>query len=148
MNEIVKKALNSGIVSKMTGEAGKNLVSKINPMETINQLYSMYSEYKQVVQHEKTVRDGIEADKKVSIERIQAQRDIIMTYLDKSFDERKDNFKKFFDVLDNALEKEQIDIVVKTLDSITVLAKSSPFKDIASIVQVKKMIDNDEPINL
>jgi hypothetical protein len=148
MNKIVKKALNSGLVSKMTGEVVKNQVSKINPTEAISQLYSAYSEYKQVVQHEKTKRKEIEAVKKVDIERIHAQRDIIMTYLDKSFDERKDIFKKYFDVLDAALESGQIDTIVKTLDSITGLAKSSPFKDIASIVQVKKMIDNEEPINL
>ena len=50
-------------------------------------------------EQQKTVRKDIEAKRDSDIARIQAQKEIIMIYLEKSFDERKENFSKLFQVI-------------------------------------------------
>ncbi|NLZ57099.1 MAG: hypothetical protein GX898_02135 [Corynebacterium sp.] len=56
-----------------------------------------------------------------------------MDYLDRSFDERKENFQRLFTVVDDALEKDNIQQLAMGLDSILKLAETSPFKDLSSI---------------
>jgi hypothetical protein len=57
----------------------------------------------------------------------------VMTYLDKSFDERRENFQKLFSVVDDALEKDNMQELAMSLEGIIKLAESSPFKDLQTI---------------
>ena len=74
------------------------------------------------------------------IHQINAQRDIPMTYLEHSFDERRENFQQFFEILDRAIDKGDTANVAATLSSIVELAQSSPFKDIASVQAVRNVL--------
>ncbi|NLG10097.1 MAG: hypothetical protein GX562_00990 [Coriobacteriaceae bacterium] len=56
-----------------------------------------------------------------------------MMYLDKSFDERKENFHALFSVVDDALEKNNMQQLAMSLESIIKLAEASPFKDLETI---------------
>lgn len=76
-------------------------------------------------------QERIRANAQSEIANIHAVRDVLLTYLDRSFDERRKNFDALFSMLDRALEAGQLDAVAKTLDSVVALAASSPFKDLA-----------------
>jgi hypothetical protein len=60
-------------------------------------------EWHAVTEQEKTRREEIRAWKESQLEIIQVQRSFLLTALDKTFDERRENFRRLFDQLDRAL---------------------------------------------
>jgi hypothetical protein len=85
-------------------------------------------------------RERIRADAAQAVERIHSVRDVLLTYLDRSFDERRENFSRLFDTLDKALEAGQLDAVAKTLDAVVALAAESPFKALADAATASKIL--------
>lgn len=85
------------------------------------------------VQSAETERAAIAAWENAQIERIQAQRAVLLKALELTFDERQENFRRLFDGLDSALSAEDTSQVASFLESITDLAKVSPFKELANL---------------
>lgn len=82
----------------------------------------------------------IRADAEVKIAGVHATRDVLLQYLDRSFDERRKNFDALFGTLDRALADGQLEAAAKTLDAVVALAASSPFKDLADVSKAHKML--------
>lgn len=118
------------------------LTESIDPTECFQQLISQYLEYKTIVEQEKTKRREIKAWEKTTIAKINTYRDFVMEYLDRSFDERSENFRKLFDVVDQAMATNNNTQLGLALDSITELAKSSPFKELANLASVQAALDD------
>jgi ribonucleotide reductase alpha subunit len=116
----------------------------INPVECLQQMVSAYTEYKIIAEQEKTKRREIEAWEKETITKINAQRELLMAYLDRSFDERAENFRALFAVVDNAIASGNNEQLALTLNSITEIAKSSPFKDLANLASVRAALDDPD----
>lgn len=79
-------------------------------------------------EEQKTERVKIEEESKQRIERIHAQRDFLITYLEKTFDERKQQFDHYFIALDKAIDRNDPQMMAMCLNSISSLALSSPFR--------------------
>ncbi|WP_341733692.1 hypothetical protein [Microcoleus sp. EPA2] len=105
--------------------------------DVLQQVIAHYAEYKQIAEQERTKRREIKAWEKESLAKIKAQRDLLMEYLDRSFDERSQNFNQLFDVVDRAIASGNNEQLGLALDSITELAKSSPFKELANLYSVQ-----------
>ena len=105
--------------------------------DALQQVIAHYAEYKQIAEQERTKRREIKAWEKESLAKINAQRDLLMEYLDRSFDERSKNFKQLFDVVDRAIASGNNEQLGLALHSITELAKSSPFKELANLSSVQ-----------
>ncbi|HYX14748.1 MAG TPA: hypothetical protein VE944_10345 [Nostoc sp.] len=116
----------------------------INPAECLQQMVSAYTEYKIIAEQEKTNRREIEAWENETITKINAQRELLMAYLDRSFDERAENFRALFAVVDNAIASGNNEQLALTLNSITEIAKSSPFKDLANLASVRAALDDPD----
>jgi len=116
----------------------------INPAECLQQIVSAYTEYKIIAEQEQTKRREIEAWEKVTIAKINAQRDLLMAYLSRSFDERAENFRALFGVVDQAIAADNNDQLALALHSITELAKSSPFKELANLASVRAALDDPD----
>lgn len=116
----------------------------INPAECLQQMVSAYAEYKIIAEQEQTKRREIEAWEKETITKINAQRELLMVYLDRSFDERAENFRALFAVVDNAIASGNNEQLALTLNSITEIAKSSPFKDLANLASVRAALDDQD----
>ncbi|MEP0801506.1 hypothetical protein [Funiculus sociatus] len=119
----------------------------INPAEClqqIQQIVSAYTEYKIIAEQEQTKRCEIEVWEKERIAKINAQRDLLMAYLDRSFDERAENFRTLFGVVDRAITAGNNEQLALALNSITEIAKSSPFKDIANLASVKAALNDPD----
>ncbi|MDZ8240293.1 MAG: hypothetical protein RMZ69_24620 [Nostoc sp. ChiQUE01a] len=114
----------------------------INPAECLEQMVSAYTDYLKIAEQEQTNRRNIEAWEKETITRINAQRDLLMAYLDRSFDERANNFRALFAVVDNAIASGNNEQLALTLNSITEIAKSSPFKDLANLASVRAALED------
>ena len=121
-------------------------LQNLNPAESLQQMVSAYTEYLIIAEQEKTKRRDIEAWEKEAISRINAQRDLVITYLDRSFDERAENFRALFGVVDNALLSGDNEQLALALNSITEIAKSSPFKDLANLNSVRAALNNPEHV--
>ena len=105
-------------------------------------MISEYSEYMKLAQQEQTKRREIEAWEKEVIAKINATRDVLMEYLDRSFDERANNFRALFDVVERAIAAGNNEQLALALHSITEIAKSSPFKELANLTSVRTALDD------
>lgn len=118
------------------------LKDMINPAECLQQIVSAYTEYKIIAEQEQTKRREIEACEKVTIAKINGQRDLLMAYLNRSFDERAENFRTLFGVVDQAMAAGNNEQLALALHSITELAKSSPFKELANLASVRAALND------
>lgn len=113
------------------------------PIDIMNKLADIAADVEKFREAQKTKRTAIEADKEMFISRINAQKEVLLLHLEKTFDERKEIFKKYFDVIDDALQKDNTQQLVVGLNSVTDLAKSSPFKDLADINQIGMALQDE-----
>ena len=114
----------------------------INPAECLQQIVSAYTEYKIIAEQEQTKRREIEAREKVIVAKINAQQDLLMAYLERSFDERAENFRSLFCVVNQAIAAGNNDQLALALHSITEIAKSCPFKELANLASVQAALDD------
>jgi len=129
------------------------MVAKKAPVEIFNpgsaaecfrDVVEAYTEYKIVAEQEQTKRRGIEAWEKVTIADIQAKRDALIEYLECSFYERANNFKFLFEKVDEAIAIGDNNQLALAMNSITEIAKSSPFKDLANLTSVRTALDDPD----
>ena len=152
MNEIKKKPREmvkvtaSKLGQKGTSAALKKAATGINAAEVVMQIVTAYTDWKKIAEEEKTKRHAISAEERRAILQINVQRDLLMTHLEGSFDERRENFRQFFDSLDRAIDKGDTATVAVTLNSIVELAQSSPFKDVASVQAVRDVIADQDTV--
>jgi peptidyl-tRNA hydrolase len=109
----------------------------VNGAECVQQIVNAYCQYKTVVENERTERRNIERWEKETLRKIEVQRDFLLTFLDRSFDERARNFQALFEVLDQVIASRDSEHLGLVLDKITELAKSSPFKDLTNLSTVQ-----------
>ncbi len=112
--------------------------------ECFRDVVEAYTEYKIVAEQEQTKRRGIEAWEKATIADIQAKRDALIEYLECSFDERAKNFKFLFEKVDEAIAIGDNNQLALAMTSITEIAKSSPFKDLANLTSVRTALDDPD----
>jgi ribonucleotide reductase alpha subunit len=109
----------------------------VSPVEAFDRVISAYTEYKTIAEEERTKRAAISAWEKTRLAEIKAQRDLLIGYLEKSFDERKNNFQQLFETVDKAIANNDNQQLALSLDTIVKLAQSSPFQDLADIDNVR-----------
>ena len=127
--------------------AKKVFVEIFNPgsaAECFRDVVEAYTEYKIVAEQEQTKRRGIEAWEKVTIADIKAKRDALIEYLEGSFDERAKNFYFLFKKVDEAIAMGDNNQLALAMTSITEIAKSSPFKDLANLTSVRTALDDPD----
>lgn len=134
------------MINKKTSVTAFDLQAFMSPMQCLSELAAAYTDYLKIAEIEKTQRREIEANEKVAIAKIHTQRDLLMAYLDRSFDERAENFRSLFEVVDRAIANENNEQLAKALDSIVEIAKSSPFKDLADIANVRASLNDPDHV--
>lgn len=138
------KDVSGKLVTKRVGKVIKKGTDVINPIEVIKDITEAYYSYKEISESEKTKRQQIKSWERVNVDRIRAQREILMRYLDQSFDERKENFKRLFNILDQCIEQGNTESLALTLKSVIDLARSSPFKDLESGANVRALLQDPD----
>lgn len=87
-------------------------------------------------------RAQINAERDAYIAQIDAQKELILEYLEKSFDERKISFEQFFNRLDKAMAKNDTQQMGLILDSINQLAATSPFKALQTRKNARQALED------
>lgn len=120
--------------------------------DTFNLVIQSANEWISVVAQERTKRQEIESWERTQLSIIEVQKDFLLTALDKTFDERRENFRRLFDDLDVAMESDGDDAaarVAEILGAITDLAKVSPFRDLKSPeIVVQEFLQSGRTIEL
>ncbi len=102
-------------------------------VDAVRDLVLMAGEVRKFEEAQVTKRMGIAAERDVAIANIKAQKDVLQDYLNRSFDERAENFERLFDVVDGALDTNNMTALAMGLESVVKLAASSPFKDLRTV---------------
>lgn len=118
------------------------------PAECVSAIVSAYYDYAQEAQRQTTERARIQAQSDQEIARIQVWREFLLEYLDRSFDERRENFDRLFRTLDEAVDRGDVQIVSRTLENVVKLAESSPFKILTLQDARRVLTDPDAEIEL
>ena len=95
-------------------------------------------------EEQETKREEIRAMRDTAIAQINAMKECVQTYLEKTFDERSAVFAKQFEVVDAALLSGDNEMLASSLNSINALAASSPFKNLADIAAVQKSLSSSD----
>lgn len=115
------------------GSAASKVVPVVNLGQVLSQVVDAADQWVKVIQEESTRREEIRAWEATERERIVAQRDVLLRGLELTHDERRENFRRLFDNLDVAMGGNDATTAASLLDSITELAKASPFKDLGNV---------------
>ena len=105
----------------------------LNPLDVLQSMVTFTQELVTEMQRAETERASIAAWEAVQTEKIRAQRDVLLKALDLTFDERRENFRRLFDGLDTALAAGETGQAASLLETITNLARESPFKELANL---------------
>ena len=107
--------------------------ASFNPLPVFQTMLDFANLWINEVQRADTSRAEIAAWENVHAGKISAQRDVLLKALDLSFDERRENFGRLFDGLDRAIALGDAALASSFLESITDLARESPFKELSNL---------------
>lgn len=130
--------------AKKPGAPNGALANALGVMQALETMVSAYKDYCIVAEQEATKRAEVRARRDMEFERIRGQRELLMRYLERSFDERRENFARFFDLADEALERGDNEQLGQVLTSITQLAAMSPFKVLADMASARQALLDPE----
>jgi len=116
----------------------------LNPTECLQEIVLAYTNYMVIAEQEQTKRREFTAWEQTTISRIHEQPDLLIAYLDRSFDERAKNFHSLFCIAEQAIIIGNNEQLALALHSITELAKSSPFKELANLASVKATLKDPD----
>lgn len=123
----------SFVQENMAIVAGGAIISPVQAIAVVTGMVELAAEVRKFEEAEVTKRVGIAAERDVAIADIKAKQELIRDYLERSFDERAENFSKLFEVVDAALESGDANALAMGLESVVKLATSSPFKDLRTV---------------
>lgn len=118
-------------------------ISNFAASSALQQITKSYTEYLRVAEREQTTREQIRAQRDVALERIRTQKELWLSYLDRTFDERRVNFEKLFGSLDQAVETGDAALAQGALHTILELAKSSPLQVLSAADASRMLKDPD-----
>ena len=134
--------LSNEIGTALTKAKSRGKFGPAQMVEMTNLFINKSAEVAKFCEVQKTKRAQIRAQAEVAIHQIDAIRDVLKDYLERSFDERRKIFDKEFEVVDKCLANGDTQALAVTLNSITALAQSSPFKALADLGNVRKTLAN------
>lgn len=107
--------------------------ANVNPIQVLNTMVDAANKWVTEAQQAKTARAETDAWKQVQLDKIRAQQKVLLRALELTFDERREIFRGLFDGLDSAMAARDSAQAASFLESITDLAKTSPFKELANV---------------
>ena len=115
-----------------------------NAQKALDALSAVAADTIRYAEEQETKREEIRAMRDLAIAKVNAVREVMQTYLEKTFDERATLFSEQFKCVDMALKNGDNEMLSKSLASINTLAASSPFKSLADLSEVQKALTSSE----
>jgi len=102
----------------------------LNAYDGLKTLIEAKNENHRISEEQKTFRENIRANRDIEIERIKTQKEIMLNYFDNIFSERRNSYKKFFEMLDKGIETNNMELIKVASTHIVSIAMNSPLKDL------------------
>lgn len=134
--------------NKENNNEEKKRIDPEQALNTLNNLYDKYVELEKTREEHQTERARIQADKEKALAQIEAMKSVLMTHLNRSFDERAMVFKKNFEAIDAAIANNNMEALAITVQSVNTLAAQSPFKALVDLAQVKRSLQSNDEIEI
>lgn len=138
------EAFAAGVGLSVQNLASDAIQSPTQVVDAVMGLVVLAGEVRKFEEAQVSKRLGIAADRDVAIAQINAQRELLQDYLERSFDERADNFSKLFAVVDRALDTHDMTALALGLESVVQLATSSQFKDLRTVEETAAALANPD----
>ena len=138
------EAFSQDLTSAIRGMAVGTIVSPEQVIDAVVDLVGMAGEVRKFEEVQVTKRVGIAAERDVALANIRAKQALLQDYLNRSFDERADNFAELFKVVDYALETDNMNALAMGLESVLKLATTSPFKDLRTVEETAAALSDPE----
>jgi hypothetical protein len=129
---------------RVEGLASDSILSPQQVTEAVLGLVKMAGEVRKFEEAQVTKRIGIAAERDIAIAKVRAQQELLQEYLNRSFDERAENFTRLFAVVDGALDTNNMAALATGLESVVKLATSSPFKDLRTVEETAAALSNPD----
>lgn len=116
---------------------GKQLGSKAVPTaahDALSLMINAYSEYKKVAAQEETKREAITAWKEARLAELNNQKEILHSYLEHSFKERRHMIDGLFETLDKGIQANDANIITNAMSGIINIAKESPLQQVDKLM--------------
>ncbi|MDK4534943.1 hypothetical protein QGZ99_07665 [Kingella kingae] len=85
-----------------------------------------------------------QAWKDVRLTELSNQKEILKTYLEETFKERREMIDGLFDALDKGMDSGNMDVINAAIDGIINISKDSPLQNVNKIIHAMK--DNDTKV--
>jgi len=124
-------------------------MAKYNPemlFTAANNIISAAIEYGKIKEEEITKRVAIVSSSNENIEKIRASKEIFLEYLELEYSERYAVYSELFERLDQAIEKQQTEIVSQVMNGIVEQIKKTPFVNFTDFKS--SMNSNSEKLEL
>ena len=138
-NDVMIKSLKGVVV-----ESSKQIVSKVNPLEALNNIANHVGEWQKIKEEEKTKRHAISARRDMVIEDIRANRDAFIETLKENYKERANVYNRAFDTLDKAIELGNIEAAQLAMTGILEQIKTNP---LPSFGEFKQSFLTNQPLD-
>ncbi len=119
----------------------------LDALSGFNKLINAYKDNHRITEEQRTARMAIQAERDFNIEKIKAQKEIMLDYFDKVFKERKDNYSKLFKALDKGIESGNMQLVSEMAGAIVAMAKETPLKDLEKFQSQNRLGDEVKKID-
>lgn len=106
-----------------------------------SRLIETHHEYKKIAAQEKTKREAIEAWKDVRLTELKNQKEILKTYLEETFRERREMIDGLFEALDKGIDANNLDVINGAINGIVSIAKDSPLQQVDKLMLALKNDD-------
>jgi len=107
--------------------------NRIDPLQLLETVIGYGHEWMVAEQRGRVERKRIDSWRELQLDRIRRQQEMLLKALELTFDERRGNFGRMFDALDAAIAEGDISQAASILESITDLAKTSPFEGLQNL---------------
>ncbi len=108
------------------------------PLEAASNVFSRlietHHEYKKIAAQEKSKREAVKAWKDVRLTELKNQKEILRSYLEEIFKERRYMIDGLFEALDKGIEANNLDVINGAIGGIINVAKESPLQQVDKLM--------------
>jgi len=137
---------NSGKTEMVLNSISNAVSNASGLVSNTNDIVKTISSVIKIKQESKAKIEEIKAERDVEVQRIKAQTEIVKDVVNKSFAERKENFKAMHNVVEKAMEKGDNEALALALGSIVETQKHSVIKEIGETLKQGK--NNQKKLSL
>lgn len=123
-----------------------NAMAAGNVLESVKVIVSDLTNMVNMIQQETTKREAIRANRDVIIEKTRAFREIMLKVMDHTFEERKMQFDGYFELLDKAMDKNDVNMVAGILHNMVELTKESPLRNLIDLASTQKALKDPNTV--